>query len=145
MLALFATNFINRGIVLAPIPNLSCSAKCPSKRGWTRGRQGDDAFRWLCQMRLRLIAHRQPQAAKSREVDSRIRLTLSWPRVMTIFNLVSFTNNQHLTIRLKPNTTASRTFGDLAASYFIIPKTAATCRLLVKLVVRYPPGAKGLH
>ena len=63
--------------------------------------------------------------------------------VMTIFELADFERDQHLTIRIKPNSSASRTFGDIACSYMIVSNSPNTCRLLVKLVAKYPGGLKG--
>lgn len=57
--------------------------------------------------------------------------------LMGIFNLVDFTQNVHVTMRVRPNTRASRLFGDIAGSYLIEPNRGS-CRLLVKLIVRYP-------
>jgi hypothetical protein len=57
--------------------------------------------------------------------------------VMTIFDLVAFASDEHLTIRIKPNTRAHRIFGDIAASYLIVPTNHGSCRLLVKLVTQY--------
>jgi hypothetical protein len=34
-------------------------------------------------------------------------------------------------------------FGDVAVSYIIVPKNAGNCRLLVKLIVKYPLGLIG--
>jgi hypothetical protein len=64
--------------------------------------------------------------------------------VMTIFDLVDFEIDRQVTIRMKPKTIASRIFGDAAASYLIVPGEGKTCRLLVKLVGRYPRGVLGL-
>ena len=63
--------------------------------------------------------------------------------VMTIFELADFERDRHLTIRMKRNSSASRTFGDIACSYLIVPTSPKTCRLLVKLVGKYPEGIKG--
>ena len=44
---------------------------------------------------------------------------------------------------MKPGTRAFRTFGDIAGSYMVVAKGANNSRLLVKLMVQYPPGPKG--
>ncbi len=33
--------------------------------------------------------------------------------------------------------------GDLAVTYLVLPEDASRCRLLVKLIVRYPPSLLG--
>ena len=63
--------------------------------------------------------------------------------VMTIFELADFERDQHFTIRVKRNSSASRTFGDIACSYMIVSNSPSACRLLVKLIAKYPPGFKG--
>ena len=63
--------------------------------------------------------------------------------VMTIFELADFDRDRHLTIRIKPSSSASRTFGDIACSYMIVPTSPNDCRLLVKLIAKYPQGIKG--
>jgi hypothetical protein len=62
---------------------------------------------------------------------------------MEIFQLADFARDQHLTLRIKPNSRAQRLFGDIAGSYLVIAKDARSCRLLVKLVVQHPPGVWG--
>jgi hypothetical protein len=57
---------------------------------------------------------------------------------MSLAKLVDFERNHHLTARAR-----SRLFGDLAVTYLIAPKSPRSCRLLVKLVVTYPPGVLG--
>jgi hypothetical protein len=46
--------------------------------------------------------------------------------VMTIFELVDFRRDHHLTIRVKRNRFALRMFGDVAVSYIIVPKNAVS-------------------
>jgi hypothetical protein len=62
---------------------------------------------------------------------------------MRIFSLVDFEAPKHLTLRLKRELPAAHVFGDLAVSYVVVPQGAASCRLLVKLLVRYPEGLRG--
>jgi hypothetical protein len=62
---------------------------------------------------------------------------------MGIFDVVSIGRNVHLTMRVKPGTGASRMFGDFAGTYLVVPNTGKGCRLLVKLIARYPPGLGG--
>jgi len=63
--------------------------------------------------------------------------------VMTMFELVAFESDHHLTIRSKKEMDTSKLFGDVAVSYVIFQRGDMTCRLLVKLLVRYPEGLIG--
>jgi len=63
--------------------------------------------------------------------------------VMTIFELLDFKRNQHVTIRIKKDMFALKFFGDTGVSYLIIPQSDGKCRLIVKLLVRYPQGILG--
>jgi hypothetical protein len=103
-------------------------------------------FRWLCQMRIAPYSYDW--------IDNRGRRS---PRVLTpglerlavgqsimrIFTLVDFAQNRHLTLRIKHATGAFTLFGDLAVSYLIVEESPQRCRLLVKLVVRYPRSVTG--
>ena len=63
--------------------------------------------------------------------------------MMRIFTLVDFGRDRHVTLRIKHGTGAFRLFGDLALTYLIVPLERDRCRLLVKMVVRYPRGLRG--
>jgi len=43
-----------------------------------------------------------------------------------------------LTIRIKQRSLAARIYGQVAVSYMILPKSDERCRLLVKILIRYP-------
>lgn len=106
----------------------------------------DVIFRWLCQMRVApysydLIDNGGRQSPQ--KLTSGLDQLAVGQDVMTIFSLVAFNRNEHLTIRLKPNRKAARIFGDIAVSYFIAPRDDGTCRLLVKLVVQHQRGVGG--
>jgi hypothetical protein len=62
---------------------------------------------------------------------------------MTIFELVDFAYNEHFTIRIKQGTRGQRVFGDVCGTYFVRPHETEICRLLVKLLVKYPNGIPG--
>ena len=62
---------------------------------------------------------------------------------MTIFELVAFERNRHLTLRMKRGSSAARTFGDIAVSYLIDENQSRECRLLVKLVANFPKSMRG--
>jgi hypothetical protein len=55
-------------------------------------------------------------------------------RVMTIFRLVEFEIDRHLTLLMRD----SPVFGTVAGTYAVIPRNDRRCRLVVKLLVRYP-------
>ncbi len=115
-------------------------------RGVTIHASREVIFRWLCQMRVAPYSYdwidnfgrQSPQ-----ELTPGLDQLAVGQDVMTIFNLVAFARNEHITIRMKPNTRAYRIFGDIAGSYLIVPENKG-CRLLVKLVVRYTRGGPAL-
>ena len=102
-------------------------------------------FRWLCQLRVAPYSydwidnggHLSP-----RELIPGLDQLQVGQRVMTIFQLVDFELNRHLTLRLRAGRAKAR-FGEIACSYVILPQEDAWCRLVVKLLVRYPPGYRG--
>jgi hypothetical protein len=115
-------------------------------RGVTIHAPREIIFRWLCQMRVAPYSYdwidncgRQ----SPRELIPGLDVLEIGQEVMGIFNLVDFSLSRHLTIRIKPDTRASRIFGDVAGSYLVVVKDATTCRLLVKLIVQYPRGVIG--
>lgn len=103
-------------------------------------------FRWLCQLRAAPYSYdwldnggrRSP-----RELTPGLENLAVGQSVMRIFTLAAYEPNRHLTIRVKPRTSASRTFGDVAGAYLILPERDGSCRLLVKLLVAYPRGLTG--
>ncbi len=106
----------------------------------------DVIFRWLCQMRIAPYSYdwidnsgRQSPSQLTPGLDALV----IGQDVMTVFELVDFAHNQHLTIRIRHDTRAARVYGDVAVSYLIMPKSVRNCRLLVKIVVQYPRGAYG--
>jgi hypothetical protein len=115
-------------------------------RGVTIKAMPEIIFRWLCQMRVAPYSYdwidncgRQ----SPRELTPGLDNIVVGQDVMGIFDLVEFERNRHLTIRVKSASSASRTFGDIAGSYLIVPVPGGSCRLLVKLIAKYPHGAKG--
>jgi hypothetical protein len=116
-------------------------------RGVTIGASPGVVFRWLCQMRVAPYSYDwiDNLGRKSpRRLTPAVENLAVGQDVMTIFDLVDFEIDRQVTIRIKPKSIASRVFGDAAASYLIVPSGEQTCRLLVKLVGRYPPGVKGM-
>ncbi len=115
-------------------------------RGVTIGATPEIVFRWLCQMRVAPYSYdwidncgRQ----SPRQLTPGLDALVVGQDVMGIFDLVEFERNRHLTIRVKGGSRASKMFGDIAGSYLIVPLAADSCRLLVKLIAKYPRGTKG--
>jgi hypothetical protein len=103
-------------------------------------------FRWLCQLRVAPYSYdwidnggrRSPRTLTPGMENLAIGQS-----VMQIFTLVEFAKGRHVTLRIKHGSGAFSLRGDLAVTYLILPEEAGRCRLLVKLVVRYPPGFLG--
>jgi hypothetical protein len=115
-------------------------------RGVTIDASPQTVFRWLCQMRVAPYSYDwiDNGGRKSpRALTSGLEHLAMGQDVMRIFQLADFTRDQHLTLRIKPDSRAQRLFGYLAISYFIVPKGASSCRLLVKLAVQQPPEVWG--
>jgi hypothetical protein len=102
-------------------------------------------FRWLCQLRVAPYSYdwidnfgrRSPQ----RWIPGLEQLATG-QRVMSIFTLVSFEAQRHITLRITPNTAAQRVFGDVVGTYWVSPQGEQS-RLLCKLRARYPRGLWG--
>jgi hypothetical protein len=99
------------------------------------------AFRRLCHLKLAPYSYdwidnwgrRSPQelvpGAENLEVGERF---------VSIFRLVEFETDRHLTLVL---VRARRVFGDVAISYVVVPERVDRCRLVVKLLVNHPGPA----
>jgi hypothetical protein len=61
---------------------------------------------------------------------------------MTIFELVEFEPERHLTIRLRR---ASVLFGEVAVTYLLLPIASGACQLLVKIPMRHSRRLPGLR
>jgi hypothetical protein len=105
-------------------------------------------FRWLCQLRVAPYSYdwidnfgrRSP-----RELTPGLEQLRVGQRVMTIFELVEFEQDRHLTIRLRR---AGIFFGEVAVSYVISPREPGGCRLLAKVPMRHSrrlPGWRLRH
>jgi len=115
-------------------------------RGVTINAPADTVFRWLCQMRIAPYSYDwidNGGKQSPRELTAGLDQLVIGQEVMTIFTLVAFERNRHLTLRMKPGSSAARTFGDIAVSYLIVESSPTSCRLLVKLIANYPRNAKG--
>ena len=116
-------------------------------RGVTIDAPAEIVFRWLCQMRVAPYSYDWIDnfgRSSPRQLTPGVENLTVGQTVMTIFDLVDFEIGHHVTIRIKPHSTASRIFGDAVASYLIVPSDDTTCRLLAKLVGRYPRGVMGM-
>ena len=109
-------------------------------------------FRWLCQLKVASYSYDwidylervffEVQKSKlshpiPKQLLPGVENLAPGQRVMDIFKLVEFENNQHLTIVMDSERAISM-FGAIAASYFILPITQNTSRLVLKGHVRYP-------
>ncbi len=94
-------------------------------------------FRWLCQLKLAPYSYdwidnwgrRSPQELLPGTED----LEIGEP-FMTIFRLVDFERDRHLTLVMR----RSRIFGNVAVTYLVLPQGDDRCRLVAKLLVQYP-------
>jgi hypothetical protein len=130
-----------------PCDRLIAEPNAALYRGVTISASPQVIFRWLCQMRVAPYSYDWIDNLGRRsppQLTPGIENLAVGQDVMTIFDLVDFEIGRQVTIRMKPKTIASKVFGDAAASYLIIPSGEQTCRLLVKLVGRYPRGVKGM-
>ena len=115
-------------------------------RGVTINASAPVVFRWLCQLRIAPYSYdwidnggrQSPQ-----KLTPGLEELAVGQDVMTIFDLIEFERDRHLTLRLKPRSRASRKFGDIVVSYLIVNSGGDSCRLVVKLVAKYPQGMKG--
>jgi len=115
-------------------------------RGVTINTSAEVVFRWLCQMRAAPYSYDWLDNGGRRspgELTPGLENLAEGQTVMRIFDLVGFATNQHLTLRLKPHRPSTGLFGDIAVSYMIVSLSSLSCRLLVKLVVKYPSGLRG--
>ena len=115
-------------------------------RGITVRARPATLFRWLCQMRVAPYSYDWIDNGGRRSpptLTPGLESLAVGQSMMRIFSLVEFAKDRHLTLRIKHGTGAFSLFGDLALTYLIVPEDAGRCRLLVKIVARYPPGFKG--
>jgi len=113
-------------------------------------------FRWLCQLKVRSysygwIDHLERIFFQEDSISAYPSPNQLLPgvedlaqgqRVMGVFSLIEFEQNRHLTIVMDDKRAIS-IFGDIAASYVILPVTQNTCRLVLKGHIRYPRNRFG--
>jgi hypothetical protein len=115
-------------------------------RGITVRASAESLFRWLCQMRAAPYSYDwidNGGRPSSQKLTPGLEELAVGQSLMRIFTLVDFATNRHLTLRIKHGTGAFSLFGDLAITYLIVPESPERCRLLVKVVTRYPRGFTG--
>jgi hypothetical protein len=99
------------------------------------------AFRWLCQLRIAPYSYdwidnggrRSP-----RQLTPGLEELAVGQPVMRIFDLAAFAPGRHLTLRLR----RPGLFPPLFVSYLVAPAQPGSCRLIVKLVMRFRPGLR---
>lgn len=103
-------------------------------------------FRWLCQLRVAPYSYdwidnwgrrSPPHLIKGLEQLSRGQ------EFMGIFKLVDYETDRHVTLRIKKASAAERAFGDIRGTY-LVSTVGQGCRLLVKLLAKYPPYLTGM-
>jgi hypothetical protein len=100
------------------------------------------AFRWLCQLRAAPYSYDWIDNLGRRSsptLTPGLERLEQGQRVMTIFDLVDFEPDSHLTIRLR----RPRLMRDLAVTYLIVAVAEKRSRLVVKLRVAYRGGRIG--
>jgi hypothetical protein len=133
--------------VHAPLP---CDAVLPEHdqvlfRAVTVNAAPEVMFRWLCQLRVApysydLIDNFGRQSPV--ELTPGLERLEAGQRAMRIFTLVSFEAPHHLTLSVT-DPRAIGAFGQVAGTYAVRPLDDGRCRLVVKLLVRYPRSAWG--
>lgn len=115
-------------------------------RGITIAARPGVVFRWLCQLRVAPYSYdwidNLGRRSPRRLIAGLDELALG-QEIMRDFELVDFARGQHLTARIKPGSLARRVGGEVAVTYRTIAQGARGCRLVVKLVARYPRGVAG--
>ena len=131
-----------------PCDTLIPDADAELFRGVTIDAAPEVVFRWLCQLRAAPYSYDwidNGGRQSPRELIPGLDQLEVGQDVMSIFTLTSFTPNKHLTIQNRPRGGGRTLFGDIAVSYLIVPRPDVedSCRLLVKLMVRYSRSLKG--
>lgn len=102
-------------------------------------------FRWLCQLRVAPYSYDwidNPGRRSPRRLTRGLDDLARGQRVMTIFTLAAFERDRHLTLTLAAPR-ARALFGRVAVTYAVVPLAGERCRLVVKLLVRYPARGPG--
>jgi hypothetical protein len=130
---------------------LPCDALCGRSDAAYFRAVGVDAdagvvFRWLCQLRAAPYSYdwidNRGRRSPERLTPGLERLELG-QTVMRIFELRGFEPGRSLTIVNKAMGGGRRTFGEVWVSYAVVPTARDACRLVAKVLVRYPRGPVG--
>jgi hypothetical protein len=129
-----------------PCDGLVPGAEAELFRGVDVAAPAATVFRWLCQLRVAPYSYdwidNLGRQSPRRLIPGLERLEVG-QRFASIFRLVAFVPDAHVTLRIEQGSFAERVFGDVALTYLVAPRTDAACRLLVKLLVRYPGSPAG--
>ena len=113
-------------------------------RGVTVEAPAPVVFRWLCQLRAAPYSYdwidNRGRRSPSSLTPGLEQLAVGQP-VATIFRIASFECERELTLQVVGR--ARLVFGDGAISYKVVALDRQRCRLLAKLVVRYPRSLLG--
>jgi len=102
-------------------------------------------FAWLCQLRVAPYSYDWLDNLGRRSPRTRtpeLTVLRGGERFMYIFELISFEPGQHLTLRLLQSSRLLRRCGECALTY-CIRDAAPGCRVVAKVVLRYPRGPVG--
>ena len=95
-------------------------------------------FRWLCQLRTAPYSYDWIDnlgRTSPRTLTPGIEKLAVGQTVMTIFDLVDFAVDRHLTLLLRRGRAL---FGEVACTYLVAPRLPDRSRIVVKMLVRYP-------
>lgn len=102
-------------------------------------------FRWLCQLKVAPYTYDWiDNGGKKSPVEltpGAEFLTIGEP-VMRIFDLIDFERSRSLTIKIKTDSSAEKVFGEFTVTYQI-NESSENCRLVVKVIAKYPSGFYG--
>jgi hypothetical protein len=103
-------------------------------------------FRWLCQLRVAPYSYDwldnpgfYAGRPSPRTLTPGLEALEAGQTFMTMFRLVAFETDRHLTLLARK---FKRVFGEVAVTYMVLPEGEG-CRLVVKLLGRYPRGLLG--
>lgn len=97
-------------------------------------------FRWLCQLKAAPYSYDWLDNCgrpSPRQCIPGLEDLALGQRVMTIFELVEFEPDRHITLRMD-SAWGESVFGEIAITYLILPRSDDASCLMVKLRVRYP-------
>ena len=129
-----------------PCDEFASSAKTALFRAVTIHAPASTVFLWLCQLRIAPYSYDWIDNGGKRSPRSLTpgldRLEVG-QRVMTIFRLLSFEKDRHLTVELTSDK-SRRWFGDLVITYWLDNISDNTTRMVVKIASRGSRPISGL-